>query len=78
MSNAPTPSAVDGETEFSSVTTVRGADGNLYELRIEGTAEVVRGPLGRFLDLRQTIRDEGLGDAIPTEINDVLDLLERT
>lgn len=72
----PAPdTARDGEqVQVSSRETVVGPDGRLYELRIEGTAEVTRGPLGRFLDLRHQIRDvEGL--AIPSELNDVLDKL---
>lgn len=54
---------------------VLGADGMLYELRVEGTAEVNRGPLGRFLDLAQEMEDEGL--TVPSEIRDVLDRLNE-
>lgn len=50
-------------------------DGRLYELRIEGTAEVTRGPLGRFLDLAAQIEAEGL--TVPSEIRDVLDRLNE-
>lgn len=30
-----------------------------YELVIEGSADVVRGPLGRFVDLAEAIENEG-------------------
>jgi hypothetical protein len=51
-------------------------DGVLYELQITGTAELTRGPLGRFLDLAGQIEAEGL--KVPPEIRDLLDeLAER-
>jgi hypothetical protein len=52
---------------------VMGSDGRLYELRIEGTAELTRGPLGRFLDLAEQVTAEG--GVVPPEIRDVLDRL---
>lgn len=52
---------------------VMGLDGRLYELRIEGTADLVRGPLGRFLDLAERVEAEG--GVVPPEIRDVLDRL---
>lgn len=55
--------------------TVMGPDGRLYEMRVTGTAEVTRGPLGRFLDLAAQIESEGL--AVPSEIRDVLDRLDE-
>ena len=54
---------------------VLGADGQLYELRFEGEADVIRGPLGRFLDLADEIEREGL--KVPPEIRDVLDKLSE-
>jgi uncharacterized protein YfcZ (UPF0381/DUF406 family) len=50
-----------------------GPDGKLYELRVEGTAEVVRNPLGRFVDLAEQIEAEG--GEVPSEIREVLDRL---
>lgn len=44
--------------------------GVLCEVVITGTAEVVRGPLGRFVDLAEEIRAEGLG--VPAEIDEAL------
>lgn len=54
---------------------VLGADGRLYEMRIEGTAELTRGPLGRFIDLAARIEAEGL--TVPPEIRDLLDRLNE-
>jgi hypothetical protein len=52
---------------------VEGADGKRYELRIHGEAEIVRGPLGRFVDLADQITAEGLH--VPPEIAAVLTAL---
>jgi hypothetical protein len=52
-----------------------GLDGRLYEMRVEGTAELTRGPLGRFIDLAAQIEAEGL--TVPPEIRDVLDTLNE-
>ena len=45
-----------------------------YELAITGEAEVIRGPLGRFLALAEQIQAEGL--TVPPEILDVLKKLQ--
>lgn len=66
---APTPEQV----RVTHSEPVMGSDGRLYELRFEGTADLVRGPLGRFLDLAAQIEAEGL--KVPVEIRDVLDRL---
>lgn len=50
---------------------ITGPDGVRYEVVISGTAEVTRGPLGRFLDLAEQIRSEGLD--VPDEISETLD-----
>lgn len=50
---------------------VLGPDGRLYEMRVTGTADLVRGPLGQFLDLRDRLGRE----AVPSELNDLLDRL---
>lgn len=63
----------DQITYRSDPQVVAGPDGRMYELRIEGTAELTRGPLGRFLDLADEIRAEGLD--VPPEITAVLDEL---
>jgi hypothetical protein len=42
----------------------------VYEVVITGTADVVRGPLGRFVDLADQIEAEGL--TVPPEIAAVL------
>lgn len=54
--------------------TVLGPDGVLYAMRVTGTAELVRGPLGQFLDLRDRLGRE----AVPPELNDVLDRLNES
>jgi hypothetical protein len=54
---------------------VAGPDGQRYELVITGEAELTRGPLGRFLDLSQQIRSEGL--TIPFGVAAVLELEQR-
>lgn len=66
---APAPEQV----RVSHSEPILGADGRLYELRIEGTADLVRGPLGRFLDLAEQIAAEG--GVVPSEVRDVLDRL---
>lgn len=53
---------------------VEGPGGVLYQMVISGTAEVVRGPLGRFIDLADQIRSEGL--EVPAEIVAALDRLQ--
>lgn len=58
---------------FTSTEQVLGPDGVLYKLEITGEAELVRGPLGRFIDLADQIVSEGL--TVPSEIRDVLDKL---
>lgn len=45
-----------------------------YELSFEGSADVERGPLGRFVDLAAAIRAEGL--AVPALIAEALDTLQ--
>ena len=50
-------------------------DGVKYELTITGEATIVRGPLGRFLDLAEQIQSEGL--TVPAEILAVLDKLQQ-
>lgn len=54
---------------------IEGPDGIRYELVITGEAEVVRGPLGRFIDLAEQIRSEGL--TVPAEILAVLAELDK-
>jgi len=49
-------------------------DGVRYELVITGEAEITRGPLGRFVDLAEQVRSEGL--TVPPEILDVLEKLQ--
>lgn len=68
----PSPASPE-QVRVAHTEPVLGADGRLYELRIEGTAGLVRGPLGRFLDLADQIEAEGL--TVPPEIRDVLDRL---
>lgn len=50
-------------------------DGVKYELTITGEATIIRGPLGRFLDLAEQIQSEGL--TVPAEILAVLDKLQQ-
>lgn len=45
-------------------------DGMLYALRVTGTAELVRGPLGRIRDLCDQLEAEGL--TVPSRILDAL------
>lgn len=54
---------------------VVGEDGIRYELVFTGEADLVRGPLGRFIDLAEQIEAEGL--KVPAEILDVLVELQR-
>jgi hypothetical protein len=61
--------------DFTSQERVMGPDGILYELVISGEAELVRGPLGRFLDLAEAIEAEGL--TVPPEITNVLKQLNE-
>lgn len=63
---------VEDTTTFTSREPVM-RDGVLYELVITGEAQLVRGPLGRFLDLAAQIESEGL--TVPPEIRDALDML---
>lgn len=69
---APVPPEPEQVKVFHSEPIV-GPDGLLYELRIEGAADLTRGPLGRFVDLAEQIEAEGL--TVPSEIRDVLDRL---
>jgi hypothetical protein len=50
-------------------------DGVKYELVITGEAIIIRGPLGRFVDLAEQIQSEGL--TVPPEILAVLDELQQ-
>jgi hypothetical protein len=62
--------------EFTSEPQViTGPDGVRFELVVTGEIEVTRGPLGRFLDLAEQIRGEGLD--VPPEIAAVLQDLEQ-
>lgn len=45
-------------------------NGQLMAMRVEGTAEVVRGPLGRFIDLADQIEAEGL--TVPSRIAEAI------
>lgn len=64
------------EIEFrSDPQVIRGDDGVLYELVVTGTAEITRGPLGRFIDLADQIEAEGL--KVPPEILDLLHDLQQ-
>jgi hypothetical protein len=66
--------ARDGdEVTFESTEPVL-VDGRLYALRIHGTAEVQRGPLGQALDLREDLRASGRWPA-SGELDDLLDEL---
>jgi hypothetical protein len=47
-------------------------DGAAFELQFEGSAEVERGPLGRFIDLAEQIKAEG--GVVPARIQQALDL----
>lgn len=58
---------------FAAEQTVEDSDGQLYKMVITGEAEVVRGPLGRFVDLAEQIRAEGL--EVPPRIAAVLQAL---
>lgn len=69
QSSAPEPERV----HVSHTETVLGTDGRLYEMRVEGSADLVRGPLGRFIDLAAQIEAEG--ERVPPEIRVVLDTL---
>ena len=62
---------LDQITFTSEPRVVTGPDGVRYEMRFEGTGEVIRGPLGRFIDLAEEITAEGL--EVPPEITAVLD-----
>jgi uncharacterized protein YfcZ (UPF0381/DUF406 family) len=57
-------------SEQISDTVLTGSDGVRFELVFTAEAEVVRGPLGRFIDLAEQIRSEGLD--VPPEIAAVL------
>jgi hypothetical protein len=70
----PAPPAPE-QVRVSYAEPVLGADGRLYEMRIEGTAEMTRGPLGRFIDLAAQIEAEGL--EVPPQISDVLAQLQE-
>lgn len=61
---------------YVSTEPVLGADGRLYEMRVEGTAEVTRGPLGRFVDLAAQIEAEGL--TVPARIADAIAAEQET
>lgn len=50
-------------------------DGVRYELVITGEAEVVRGPLGRFVDLAGQLQADGL--VVPPQILAVLEALQQ-
>jgi hypothetical protein len=63
------------EVDFASEPQiVTGPDGVRYELVVTGTADVIRGPLGRFIDLAEAIRAEGL--EVPAEITEALERLQ--
>lgn len=51
-------------------------DGQLMEMKIEGTAEVIRGPLGRIIDLIDQIEAEGL--AVPARIKEAVQAEQET
>jgi hypothetical protein len=68
----PAPPAPE-QVQVVHTESVVGPDGRLYALRVEGTAELTRGPLGRFIDLAERIESEGL--VVPAEIRAVLDQL---
>lgn len=61
--------------ELAGTSTMRSPDGQLYEITITADAEVVRGPLGRFIDLADQIRSEGLD--VPPEIEAALAALQQ-
>lgn len=69
-----TPSTPDVE-QLEATGTFAGPDGQLYEITITADAEVVRGPLGRFIDLAEQIRSEGL--EVPPEIEAALTALQQ-
>jgi len=60
---------------FVSEQVVTDLNGARFLLKIEGEVEVTRGPLGRFLDLAEQIRSEGL--EIPPRLERLLDDLQR-
>jgi hypothetical protein len=66
---------VNETMELTGTSAMRAVDGQLYEITITADAEVVRGPLGRFIDLADQIRSEGL--EVPPEIDAVLNALQQ-
>lgn len=64
---------------FTVADVVTAPNGAKFLLEIHGTVDVTRGPLGRFLDLYEQIRAEGLDPAgsLPAAIPAVLDLAQR-
>lgn len=50
--------------------TVVGPDGQLYAMQVTGEADLVRGPLGRFIDLADQITREGL--TVPSRIAEAI------
>jgi hypothetical protein len=60
---------------FTSDPQIVEVAGERYELVITGDAEIVRGPLGRFIDLADQITAEGL--TVPPQILAVLEQLQQ-
>ena len=68
----------DGHTTvepFASSQIVTGPNGVDMVMTVEGVVEVTRGPLGRFLDLAEQVRSEGL--EVPPLLAAVLEELQR-
>lgn len=62
---------MSGDTvSFDAETTFVGDNEQLYRLEVHAEAEVVRGPLGRFVDLAEQIESEG--GVVPAEITELL------
>lgn len=60
---------------FTAEQIITDPNGARFVLKIEGEVEVTRGPLGRFLDLAEAIRAEGL--EVPPGLAAVLELEQR-
>lgn len=65
------PARADGSqpVAFESRETIM-RDGQLMIMKVEGTAEVLRGPLGRIIDLVDQIEAEGL--TVPSRIKEAI------
>jgi len=60
---------------FTTQHVVEGPNGTRMLMTVEGHVDITRGPLGRFVDLAEQIRSEGL--EVPPELDAALALLQH-